>query len=285
MIRLALRFDDPSPTSNRDIEDAILGLCRSAAIPLTLAVVPFTCKAEQALPLTEKRAAHLVNAVKIGYAEVALHGYCHKPCQPPTVARPSEFTGAAEADQARQIAEGKRLLERVFSQPVSGFVPPWNSFDTTTTRVLARLGFGYISAGNDDRLPTRCARSISYLPRTCTIKNLPEVLGKLNAYDFLNPAVIAVMHHYDFVESGEPNAPFSLAEFGKTLDVFTRNHAVKPVTLGSLAQDRVGKLGNRRRQYAWRSLPWKIQTRLPTYALFAQSWPGLLVYSLLLVPA
>lgn len=41
MIHLALRFDDPSATSDRVLEEGIFAAAESAGIHLTIAVIPY----------------------------------------------------------------------------------------------------------------------------------------------------------------------------------------------------------------------------------------------------
>ena len=41
MIQIAFRFDDPSETSNHELEKEIIGLCCKYNVPVNFAVIPF----------------------------------------------------------------------------------------------------------------------------------------------------------------------------------------------------------------------------------------------------
>lgn len=277
MIHLALRFDDPSATSDHVLEEGIFAAAETAGIPLTVAVIPFRRQEGDLISLSRERTAHLIDAQRAGVIEVAQHGYCHESArgekQPP-----SEFMGEDAARQAGWIGEGRALLEALFDKPVIGFVPPWNTFDTATTHALEKLKFRYLSAGWE--LGTGCSPGLSYLPRTCQMMALPETLNALEAFASLDPVVVAVMHHYDFSESGNPQAPTDLNRFSVLLRTLAQDERVLVNTLSELAEEPLAHPASRQRQNTWAKLPWKIRSRLPKNALLNQGWPRLFVQSL-----
>ncbi len=277
MIRLAIRFDDPSATSNRALEQGIFAAAEAAGMPITVGVIPFRRRAEELIPLTQDRATHLIDAQNAGIIEVALHGYCHETVrgeqQPP-----SEFMGLDVATQIERIREGRDLLAATFGCPVTGFVPPWNTFDLATVQALTKLEFRYISAGMD--LPAECDSSLTYLPRTCQIASLAQTINEVEKFTTFDPVVIAVMHHYDFVESGIANAQTDLKRFGHILQTLMQDKRIQATTVSALCNDPVASSANRQMQNAWARLPGKIQCHLPKDALLSQGWQRIFLKSI-----
>ena len=109
MIRLALRLDDPSATSNQEIEARILESLVRHGLRATFAVIPFRGEAAAPLPLTRERARPLREAVEQGVLDIALHGHMHLRVRPE--GERSEFVGLPAARQREMIANGKALLE------------------------------------------------------------------------------------------------------------------------------------------------------------------------------
>jgi hypothetical protein len=278
MIRLALRFDDPSATSNQALEEDIFAAARAAGIPLTVAVIPFRNQRGEQVRLTEARAAHLIQAERDSIIEVAQHGYCHEP-ETAGQKPPSEFSGLDFNSQLEKIRQGRSALEALFGKTITGFVPPWNTFDARTSSALAQSGFRYLSAGWE--LDVDCSSSLAYLPRTCQMTKLQAALEALRPFDSLDPVVVAVMHHYDFAESGNPQATTDLNRFGTLLQSLGRDARLQVSTLSGLADAACASLQNRVRQNAWGSLHWQLQRRLPSRALLRQAWPRLIIHSLL----
>lgn len=277
MIRLALRFDDPSATSDRALEVSILDAARNAGISMTLAVIPFRQQASERIQLTAERASHLVQAHREGVIEVAQHGFCHEPefaGQTP----PSEFRGVDFGRQLERIHNGRSALEGVFGPTISGFVPPWNTFDPITTRALAQCGFRYLSAGEE--IYADCAPGLAYLPCTCQMTGLQQTLDEVAPYASLDPVVVAVMHHYDFHESGSPQAKLDLDGFSTLLQTLRRDTRLQISTVSGLIDSHGAMLASRLQQRAWGRLHWRIRKRLPTQAMFRQIWPRLLVQTL-----
>jgi len=77
MIRLALRFDDPSATSDHALEAAIFNTLMRYGIPITVAAIPNRRQDGHYAALAGSDAKHLVQAQRAGIIEIALHGYSH----------------------------------------------------------------------------------------------------------------------------------------------------------------------------------------------------------------
>lgn len=74
LIRVAIRFDDPSPVSQRCLEESIIDLLGRAGVPVTFAVVPFSETGGGTSSLNEVNAAHLLAAQRLRIVDIALHG-------------------------------------------------------------------------------------------------------------------------------------------------------------------------------------------------------------------
>ncbi len=264
MIHVALRLDGPSVTSIHSLEHGILAALASTRTPATFAVIPFKAKAGEPHALESADVPHLVEAHARGRIEIAQHGYSHQPRQPPEALRPSEFEGVPGEEQERSIRAGRDQLERVFGITVTGFVPPWNTFDTHTEAVLERLGFRYLSAG--PRLPQ--GHRLKALPRTCHISELPNAVAEARTRTWGDACIVALMHHYDFRESGEGEACIDVPWLEATLRRYAGDAAIRFVTLETLAATLPPSVSTLQRHR--RRLPWPIQRRLPRLCL---AWP------------
>jgi len=271
MIRLALRFDDPSATSRHDLEMELFALLERYGVPATAAVIPIIRSENSSYPLEASNAGHLIDACRKGVIEIAQHGYSHEARGKTSAGNPSEFTGLTVSEQARLIGEGRIQLGRIFGTEISGFVPPWNSCDGTTLDVLEQLGFAYISSGKN---VSRRAAQLLQLPRNCNLQDIRDVVVAARRFGFLNPVAIAVMHHYDFVESGSDRAKLSLPQFADLLDWLATQHDVKMVTLGEIARSRAAYFRCDDWEWGLNRLPWRVRKWLPERCMLQVPFTG-----------
>lgn len=261
MIYIGLRLDDPSTTSLHGLEREILSILAAIRIPATFAVIPFRRGQE----ITPDAVPHLLDAHEAGHIEIALHGNSHESHSPTPSDIPSEFANRSREQQEADIATGHRQLEEVFGTgQIKGFVPPWNTFDETTEAVLDHLGFTYLSAG--PRLP-RGARPKA-VPRTCHINELDSAIHEARSSTWGDAYIVALMHHYDFRESGEAETSIDIPWFQACLQRHGRAPDVRFVRLHELAGLLpAALLGVQRHRHR---IPWPIQRRLPSLCL---AWP------------
>jgi predicted deacetylase len=261
MIRLAFRLDDPSASSNQEIEARILESLTHHGLRATFAVIPFRLMADELKPLSRERAQAMREAVAQGVLDVAQHGYCHRDANPG--GQPSEFAGVAAARQRELIGAGKTLLETVFERPIRGFVPPWNSFDAATLDALEAMDFSHLSS-NMGHAPMRPIR-LRMLPLTCRLAELKAAVGDARRFARLAPLVTVVMHHYDF--PGGDNPMFrSHDEFDALLAWVAGQADVRVKTLSELAAELTpgaSQRGFRHRRLRDR-LPWRFRHWLPS---------------------
>lgn len=262
VIRVAIRFDDPSPTSDRALEGALVSALQRAGARATFAVIPFVGPPSAQLALDAERAAHLIEAQRCGVIEIAQHGYSHRNRAAMDEKR-SEFRGLGSREQERMVAAGAAKLRELFGiDSVVGFVPPWNSFDIETLRALGPSGHVYLSAGVEHT--TYGPDLPLLLPRTCQFEDLEAAIGRARRYRSWYPHVIAVLHHYDFVENGSGAARLSIAAFEHRLHWLGEQTDVRLMTLREMASSASAGLRHwPRRMRLARRLPEFLRNPLP----------------------
>lgn len=265
MIRLAFRLDDPSATSNQEIEGHILESLARHGLRATFAVIPFRGEMEAPLPLTRERARVMREAVAQGVLDVALHGHSHHDARPG--GHPTEFAGVAGSRQHELIESGRALLEAVFERPIRGFVPPWNSFDATTLDVLEQMGFNHLSA-NIGHAPMR-PTPLRLLPLTCHLPRLDAAIAEARRFARLAPIVIVVMHHYDFPGGSDSPVFSSHEEFDALLARVAAQKDVHVKTLSELAAELTPIASQRgyRHMRLRNRLPWRFRHWLPEFCV------------------
>jgi peptidoglycan/xylan/chitin deacetylase (PgdA/CDA1 family) len=274
VIHLAFRFDDPSRTSDHALEREILDRFRANRVPLTAAVVPFECTGEGPRALTPDAVPHLVQTHKEGWLEVALHGYCHRALARLPDGNSTELSGIEPSRQRDFLTEGRACLERVFGTPVRGFVPPWNSYDAKTLDLLAELGFAYLSA--DWALVREDALPLPVLPHTCNLVHLREAVAEARRLGAPDAAVVVILHHFDFAESGSAHANTDLDRLVVDLAWAASEADIARTGMEALAtrlrpdQCRRNLALARRR----RGLHWRLQRLLPRYSLLGGDGPA-----------
>jgi peptidoglycan/xylan/chitin deacetylase (PgdA/CDA1 family) len=268
MIRIALRFDDPSPTSDHELERQLLAILARLDIPITAAVVPFGRNRE---PIQADNVPHLVAAHAAGLLEVAQHGLMHKPMATNSQGVPSEFQGVPEQEQAHQIDEGLRLLRATFPRRITGFIPPWNTYDTSTLNLLCSRGFEYISISNSTRIWRK--PGIRMLSHTCHISQLEGAYLQAKCYN--NPAIIiAILHHYDFngASAGYQHTSQLPGRLEETLNWLRGEADVEFTTLANIAKSISIEAAWRAqlRQHRVSEMHWRVRQYFPVKQLLTR---------------
>lgn len=270
MIRVSIRFDDPSETSRHDIEEAVIDSLARHGLSATFAIIPFRRIDHRLQALSPARAAPMMAAQRANVIEVAQHGYSHEDWTSSTLGIPSEFLGRPVSEQLSDIQVGLNHLRTLFDDTIRGFVPPWNKYDAATSAAIRTAGFRYVSAGWQTR---REKPGLLCIPRTCQLAALREHIQTVRHLDNLAPVIVAVMHHYDFHESGSENTKLSLADFDELMAWLASQADVKVQTLGELAQGSASGLERAMRIHRLKQrLPWRIQVRLPQHCLITAPW-------------
>jgi predicted deacetylase len=269
MIDFVLRFDDPSPTSNHALEREIFFILKELRVPATVAVVPFGRQGDTLVPVSVENVPHLVEAHRGGIIEVAQHGYSHAHMGTTSAGNTSEFWGMAKTSQEEHIKAGRTILEATFNTRVTGFVPPWNTYDHNTADILADQGYRYLS-GSFATLPPR-QPGFRLLPHTTHIGRLRQSYEEARRRRF-GTCVIAVMHNFNFQENRVKQGEISLQRFKQDLEWLCDQPRVQFTTLGKIA-DRLSNAQSwsiHRRHQLKEKLHWRIQRHLPSNLLFTQ---------------
>jgi predicted deacetylase len=262
MIDIAIRFDDPSAISDHALERALLDSMATYTVRATFAVIP--CAEQRSLLATD--VPHLVDAQQRGTLEIAQHGFSHDNATSAN-ALPSEFAGIDAASQSAKITQGRTVLEQAFGVSIKGFVPPFNTFDRHTAAVLADQGFDYLSAGSEHGIIE--SKRLAPLPRTCQITEIKVALDEARRRPFGKLAIIAVMHHYDFREFGQADAPLNLPDFADLLRWLQKQSDVRLNTLTELTARHTPATWQqalKRNQWVERQ-HWRIRALFPRYSL------------------
>lgn len=208
-----------------------------------------------------------------GHVEIALHGHSHR-CRGPAHPRPSEFVGVDAREQATLIAEGARHLRGLFGhEAISGFVPPWNSYDDVTLAAVHKVGLSYLSA--EWWHPPTYRGPLSLIPKTCQSVDLRSVLAKAQRHAHLDVCVVAVLHPHDFRETGAAEASMDLGDFDALMHWAAVQSDVQFVTLRDIAERGRMRAQSRLLSHARLKpgLPWKLRQRLPgQYMVDAPLW-------------
>lgn len=138
---IAFRNDDIQEFSGTKLEIDLFNLFKKSHIPQTYATVPFKTDLINNKGLITILKEHL----RLGLAEIALHGYSH---QNLGGGMKSEFMGMPYKEQCEKITEGKNYLEELFHTKIFTFVPPFNAYDLNTTEACYKNGIIVLSSSN-----------------------------------------------------------------------------------------------------------------------------------------
>ncbi|MEZ0148379.1 MAG: DUF2334 domain-containing protein [Candidatus Reddybacter sp.] len=277
MIHIALRFDDPSVSSDHILENNVIEICVRYGVKINFAVIPFKNIKDKRTPLNTLAAKHLIDAESKGHIEISQHGNAHTNFALENE-RPSEFIGRSIEEQTYLLNNGKEVLDSVFGKKNRGLVPPWNSFDKNTIQAAINNGFTFISGGWDH--PDNQKNSaIKLLPRTSQIANTINDIKRNSIYSFASPIIVPVIHHYDFIENNSQNGKFDLDDFETMIKDITTLSNVRTTSLNSITKTLSAnnlRFGHFIHKTLIDNTHWRLRTRLPSSFLFHNSLKTLL---------
>jgi peptidoglycan/xylan/chitin deacetylase (PgdA/CDA1 family) len=235
-ILAVFRLDDYSRGSWDRFDGDVVAVFRNHGCPLTIGVIPFLATGDghdgrphETAPLAPEDFRFLRQAAESGTVEVALHGWSHQSSGPGRAGGRSEFRGLDLDSQMKRISAGKAFLEAGLETPVTTFIPPWGSYDANTLKVLSRLGFSILSAGNSG--PACRPGPEKYLPATCGLGSLKQAVEIARKKRRPHAIVVCLFHANDLrnvdVRGGRP----SLSELEDLVAWATCQQDVKVVTL------------------------------------------------------
>jgi peptidoglycan/xylan/chitin deacetylase (PgdA/CDA1 family) len=280
MISVCFRFDDPSATSDHDLERVVLDLLARFEVPVCVATIPFSQAPNGGMvPLSAQNAAHLLEAAKGGAIEIAQHGHSHIRRGVTELGLRSEFAGVPAIEQRRLIREGMEHLSCLFRQRIKGFVPPWNTYDRSTAQAVDEAGFEFLSAGEE----VITSGTLPVVPGTCALHNVRRVVEEALCFRSLAPVLVAVFHPDDFVEFRSPPLPdeppphMSLRELESLLSWIKSIPYVQLETLSRIATS--VRSGTPLQNPADLSLPYRVKALVPPILVRSGDWttiPGVL---------
>lgn len=217
-VKVVLRYDDYSSFDKDpriiDFEQALFEGVRSIGGHLIVGVIPFpgvphpqAYPPPQSMPvlLGEDKARLLERYVAAGVITPAVHGFNHGNSHRSGSVR-SEFAGLTEDQQALLLKTARQALRDELGVDARVFVPPFNTYDESTLRALASTGFEVLSAGRrgvvDETVP------LAYLPSTVHPQGLRRAVAVALNEGKEDTLVVATLHPYDFIDTGQ-----SLPEF------------------------------------------------------------------------
>lgn len=281
MISVSFRFDDPSPGSDQALERNIIAILSRHQASACFAVVPIYAPHQgEQKSWTREAASHLIDAQQAGIIEIAQHGDTHLDRGKAAAGGLSEFSGVARSEQLAAIEHGRGQLDAIFGAAPRGFVPPWNSYDSNTSKAVSEAGLRWLSAS----WAIHPAAGLPIIPRTCTLRNATETINAAARFSHLDPLVVVVFHPDDFEEFWYPPAadeppPFTnLEQFDALVARVSDDADIRVETLGRIAdRERAGPpLWSVENQPWYSCLPHRLRSRLPQNVLLRGSrWPVL----------
>lgn len=207
-LKIVLRYDDYSSSSNIDIERILFESAKNVGAGVLVGVIPFPGKIYPVnsgsqgnaylLPDLESEKINLLkNYALEGTIEIAIHGFSHvnNAKQEPN----TEFAGLPENIQEILLRVAKKSMEVATGLKVTAFVPPYNQYDTATLKVLDRIGFNLLSAGLAG--PMEVSARIALLPGGPYPHRLKDVIFSAVSKGHTDALVVATIHPYDIIEN------------------------------------------------------------------------------------
>ncbi len=201
-IIVCLRYDDWGAYEEAMQYDMkLIDIADKYNCPITLSVVPQGKNLKK--HKRELFSKKFYNALREEKIEIALHGYKHKRGILEKLLHVyGEFGKKPLFIQKRQLKRGTYNLAEQLGQKVKVFVPPFNTYDKNTVKILAEEGFELISDGpSANRMFGRDATSgkIKRLPFTCGIESILDLVEKIDkAESSATYCIVALFHYYNY---------------------------------------------------------------------------------------
>jgi hypothetical protein len=194
------------------------------------------------LPLTTAKAEMARKAIAAGAMDAAQHGYSHQ-TQGYTRGWYTEYDGLDYDSQMNKTKNGKVFLEKILDTEIKTFVPPYNSYDANTLKVLEKLNFQCLSASL--RGQTVPSSSLKILPETCTLAQLRDVIHYARKNVDYHPIICVMFHQYDFVgiddtmEAEKIYRKVTIEEFRELLSWIASQNDLRIRSISQLLQENI----------------------------------------------
>jgi peptidoglycan/xylan/chitin deacetylase (PgdA/CDA1 family) len=235
-ITVVFRYDDYSSKSPIIFEEKIIEAFKTYHLASTFAVIPYVTDGKMedpspqgVIPLSADRAEILKEAMASNVVQVAQHGYSHQTRASPQKGVYTEFDGLDYDSQRQRIIMGKELLEKMLDKQIVTFVPPWNSYDLNTLRVLEELNFSTISASLGR--PVKDPSPLNFLPETASLLQLQDAIQAARKSRDARPIVVVLFHPFDFKEVDKDKGKVTFQQFEDILKWVSSQEDVRVLTV------------------------------------------------------
>lgn len=248
-VTIVFRYDDYSSRSATELEEKIIEAFKQCQACCTFSIIPFVkavnyldVSPQAGIPLTPAKAEMARQAMAAGALDAAQHGYSH---QRQSYGRDwyTEYEGLDYDSQLDKIEKGKIFLEKILDTKITTFVPPYNSYDANTLKVLEKLNFHCLSASL--RGQTVPSTSLKLLPETCNLAQLRDVIRHARKIGDYNPIICVMFHQYDFIgiddtpEAEKIHNKITINEFNKLLSWIASQNNIRIKSIRQLLQENV----------------------------------------------
>jgi len=217
-IQLVFRYDDFTLV-NDSTNEKVIRLLHKYNVPVVLGVIP--CDAEEKLRMDKnyRFQTELKAMVSNGSVEIALHGLTHQKMTPY-----GEFKGLSIEEQTRRIKKGKYLMDSIFNDYLSTYIPPWNSHDENTVKALKSNNIYIVSSSVYDVW----AETVFY---PLTTDNFEGLGGMIKNNQTLGGIIVVMLHPINFKSAK------SFSDFEQVLIQLKKDKTIKYYTFRGLEDD------------------------------------------------
>ncbi|MGC3978991.1 MAG: DUF2334 domain-containing protein [Paludibacteraceae bacterium] len=184
-LQVVFRYDD-FMLVNDSTNEKVIRLLNKYNIPVALGVIPCDASENFKLDKDYRFLPELKALVRNGSVEIALHGLTHQRMTPY-----GEFKGLSIEEQTRRIKKGKYLLDSVFDNYLSTYIPPWNSHDQNTVKALKSNNIYIVSSTVYDVW----AETVYY---PMTTDNFEGLNGLIEDNQSLGGIIVVMLHPTNF---------------------------------------------------------------------------------------
>jgi hypothetical protein len=192
--------------------------------------------------INKEKLANLKSLIANNKVEISLHGYTHGldlSFKDGLLVKKyrTEFKGMNYDEQFYRISTAKRVVDSILNIDIKIFIPPYNSYDKNTLKVLKKLDFNIISSDNDG---SSAVKEMSYIPENADeVKLLKD---KLKSNKNKSAVVVFMFHPYIFKfccpDFNYPmNRRVSFSEFDALLKWIKNQSYIETFTLSGLNKE------------------------------------------------
>lgn len=247
---VVFRDDDVQAHYRTRAFEAVSTVFVEEEVPVTYGVIPYSGPT----PITEgPRICGDLTALHDRHGrlvEFAVHGYAHRPRT--DFSGGSEFGGVPATEQRSMIEEGRSVVRSCTGETPRTFVPPYNTYDHTTTAALADAGFTTVSGGPafTNRYYGRTgpfqARGLVHVPDSAgfvanwSTHEFHDARTLRSAFDetYAEGGVYVQMLHHPTFTTGPDESTVSTRKLDRLRSFvrYVKGHDVKFMTLGAFGE-------------------------------------------------